>query len=136
MDVQEKAQSPSANNENTNSLIDKYKGILQTEPNNITALSNLGVCYASINKFDEAEKSFNKILEIDPKNLDGLNNLGVVYTQIGKIDDAIAKLEIAVKLKPDNAKLWSNLGEAYRRLGNYHQANVCRMRAIQLIEKK
>ena len=78
----------------------------------------------------------NKILEQDPKNLDALNNVGVVYTQFGKFEDAITKLEIAVKLDSSKARIWSNLSEVYRRAGNYHKANVCRMRAIQLNEKK
>ena len=136
MDAPEKAQPHSEKNDNINNLIDKYKQIIQTDPKNLEILSNLGACYASLNKFKEASEIFNKILEQNPKNLDALNNLGVIYTQTGRLEEAISKLEIAVKLKPDIAKLWSNLSETYRRSGNYHKANICRMRVIQLTEKK
>jgi len=87
-----------------------------------------------LQKVDKAIDIFNKILQQDPKSIDALNNLGVVYTQIGNFSEAISKLEIAVKLKPSDARLWTNLGESYRRSGNYHKANICRMRSIQLNE--
>ena len=135
MDAQGNAQTFPDELENVNDLITKYKEKLKSDPNNLTILSNLGVCFASINDFDEADKFFTKILELDQKNLDALNNLGVIYTQTGKLNEAIEKLEIAVKLKPDSIKYWSNLSEVYRRAGNYHKSNVCRMRAIQLTEK-
>ena len=118
-----------------NDLVEEYQKVLQSDPDNLVILSNLGVCYASLNN-EEAITIFNKILEQDPKNLDALNNVGVVYTQFGKFEDAITKLEIAVKLDSSKARIWSNLSEVYRRAGNYHKANVCRMRAIQLSEKK
>ncbi len=135
MDTEEKAQTVLDKKIDTAELIEKYKQILQSEPDNLKILSNLGACYASIHEYDKANEIFNKILEQDPKNLSGLNNIGVVYTQIGKLDEAISKLEIAVKLYPDKVQLWNNLSEAYRRAGNYHKANICRMRAIQLSEK-
>lgn len=120
-----------------NNLIEEYQKVIQSDPNNFEVLSNLGTCYASLNKFNEAENIFNKILEQNPKNLDALNGLGVVYTQIGKFQEGIEKLEIAVKLDSDNhVRFWNNLSEAYRRAGNYHKANICRTRAIQLSENK
>ncbi|MHA1132330.1 MAG: tetratricopeptide repeat protein [Candidatus Helarchaeota archaeon] len=136
MNASEKAHSQSVEDLDVTKKIEAYRKKLQTDPNDLSALSNLGSCYALLNKFDEAQKLFNQILELDPKNLDGLNNLGVVYTQIGKLDEGISKLEIAVKLDPENTKLWNNLSEAYRRAGHYHKANVSRMRAIQLTEKE
>ena len=120
-----------------NSRIEEYQKVLQQDPNNLDVLSNLGTCYASLNKTDKALEIFNKILNQNPKNLDALNNIGVVYTQIGKFEEAIEKLEIAVKLDSGtNAKYWNNLSEAYRRAGNYHKANISRMRSIQLNENK
>ncbi|MFX1293648.1 MAG: tetratricopeptide repeat protein [Promethearchaeota archaeon] len=135
MSAQKKSKAQPGKDKSVNRLIEKYQEILRTDPKNLKILSNLGAYYASLHKFDKAKEIFNKILENDPKNLDGLNNIGVIYTQIGKLNNAIAKLEIAVKLKPDNPKYWNNLSEVYRRAGNYHKANVCRMRAIQITEK-
>ena len=83
---------------------------------------------------DDAIAAFTKIIEKDPKNAMAHKNLGVTYAQSGKLEDAISELEIAVKLKADSANLWNNLSEVYRRAKNFHQANVARMRAIQLNE--
>ncbi|MHA1229434.1 MAG: tetratricopeptide repeat protein [Candidatus Helarchaeota archaeon] len=120
--------------EEIDALIKKYEGELQSNPDNVEIMTKLGTYYISINNYDKAIELFNKILEKEPKNLDVLNNIGIAYTQNGKLTDAITKLEIAVKLYPNNSKLWNNLSEAYRRAENYHKANVCRMRAIQLSE--
>ncbi len=136
MEAQEHSQSQSEKKMDTTKLVEVYKQKLQSEPNNTSILLNLGVAYASLNKLNEADEIFTKIIKQDPKNSEALNNLGIIYTQTGKFEDAIAKLEIVVKLNPNNAKYWNNLSEAYRRAGNYHRANTCRMRAIQLIESK
>ncbi|MHA1784421.1 MAG: tetratricopeptide repeat protein [Candidatus Helarchaeota archaeon] len=118
------------------SQIEELKNALNSNPNDVTVLSNLGACYASINKFDEAIEMFNKILELDQKNYAAHKALGVIFAQMGKLEDAINKLKIAVKLNSDNPNLWNNLSEAYRRAKNFHQSNVARMRAIQLIEQQ
>jgi protein O-GlcNAc transferase len=136
MEAQEQAHSKSDEKMDLSKKIEEYKQKLESDPDNVKLLSNLGAIYASLNKFDEAHELFNKILELDPKNFDGLNNIGVIYSQMGKLEEAISKLEIAVKLYPDKAKVWNNLSEAYRRAGKYHQANVARMRAIQISEKE
>jgi len=136
MEAQEHSQSQSEKKMDITKLVEVYKQKLQSEPNNTNILLNLGVAYASLNKLNEADGIFTKIIKQDPKNSEALNNLGIIYTQTGKFEDAIAKLEIVVKLNPNNAKYWNNLSEAYRRAGNYHRANTCRMRAIQLLESK
>ncbi|MHA1268592.1 MAG: tetratricopeptide repeat protein [Candidatus Helarchaeota archaeon] len=115
-------------------LIKKYEEELQTKSDNLEIMTKLGAFYTSKNEFTKAEEILTKVLEKDPKNLEALNVLGISYTQCGKLENAISKFEIAVKLYPNNAKLWYNLSEAYRRIGNYHQANICKMRAIQLNE--
>ena len=84
--------------------------------------------------YNEQIEKLEKQLEQDAQNVDALKNLGVIYAQVGKLEEAISKLEIAVKLKSDSASLWNTLSEAYRRSKNFHKANVCRMRAIQLTE--
>ena len=121
-------------NDDMNAQIDELKKSIESNPDNVEKLSNLGALLTSVNKFDEAITAIKKILEKDPKNVNAHKNLGVVYAQMGKLEDAISELEIAVKLKADNANLWNNLSEVYRRAKNFHQANVARMRAIQLNE--
>jgi len=136
MEAEEHLQSHSEKKLNMTDLVEVYKQKLESEPDNMVFLLNLGVAYTALNKLDEASESFTKILEQDPQNLEALNNLGIIYTQTGKFEEAISKFEILVRLNPNNAKYWNNLSEVHRRTGNYHKSNTCRMRAIQLIEGK
>ncbi|NHI92241.1 MAG: tetratricopeptide repeat protein [Candidatus Lokiarchaeota archaeon] len=128
----EETEKPQINDVNTQ--IETLKKSIESDPDNPEKLANLGVLYSSINRYEEALNLFRSILEKDPKNVEAHKYLGVIYAQIGKLDEAISELEIAVKLKADSPSLWNNLSEAYRRSKNFHQANVARMRAIQLSE--
>lgn len=123
MESPDKAPIQSGNSQEINNLIEKYQKILQSTPSDSKTLVDL-------------QKIFLKIIELDPKNFDAIKNLGIILAQTGKLEQSIERLETAVKLRPDNVKAWNNLSEAYRRTGNYHKANACRMRAIQLNERK
>ncbi len=52
-----------------------FKKCLNDDPNNTTALNNLGVICFSMNRIHEALVYFQKVLEIDPKNKDVIDNL-------------------------------------------------------------
>ena len=76
-----------------------------------------------------------KVIESEPENKSALNNLAVLYAQLGQFDESIKHFETLTRLDPNNERYWNNLGEAYRRIKNFHKANVCRMRAIQIQEQ-
>jgi Flp pilus assembly protein TadD len=62
------------------------------------------------NKFDEAEKTFQKVTEMVPNHPMGWINLGSVQYRLGKLDDAEKSLRKAVHLDPEVAQSWLTLG--------------------------
>jgi Flp pilus assembly protein TadD len=62
------------------------------------------------NKFDEAEKTFQKVTEMVPNHPMGWINLGSVEYRLGKFDEAEKSLRKAVHLDPEVAQTWLTLG--------------------------
>jgi Flp pilus assembly protein TadD len=62
------------------------------------------------NKFEEAEKTFQKVTEMVPNHPVGWINLGSVEYRLGKLDDAERSLRKAVHLDPEVAQTWLTLG--------------------------
>jgi Flp pilus assembly protein TadD len=62
------------------------------------------------NKFDEAEKSFQKVTEMVPNHPMGWINLGSVEYRLGKLNEAEKSLRKAVHLDPEVAQSWLTLG--------------------------
>jgi Flp pilus assembly protein TadD len=62
------------------------------------------------NKFEEAEKTFQKVTEMVPNHPMGWINLGSVEYRLGKLDEAEKSLRKAVHLDPELAQTWLTLG--------------------------
>jgi Flp pilus assembly protein TadD len=62
------------------------------------------------NKFEDAEKTFQKVTDMVPNHPMGWINLGSVQYRLGKLDDAERSLRKAVHLDPEVAQAWLTLG--------------------------
>ena len=68
------------------------------------AYNNLGVVYAGLHQYDEAEKSFKKAIELTKEDYARANyylNLSCLYADMGNEEEAKKCSEIAYKLAPD-----------------------------------
>src|SRR5206468_7369787 len=70
----------------------QYQQILAEDPNNLDALSNLGVVYVRTGNLRSAESALKKAVGIAPDNDFLLTTLGIVEYRQSKFDDAIADL--------------------------------------------
>ncbi len=87
-----------------------YNEILLQAPNNLYALSNLGVTQYRSGRLNSAEASFKKAIAIDPEDSFSMSTLGIVYYQQGRYDDAIDVLTKAIAIDPKNAIAHNYLG--------------------------
>lgn len=62
------------------------------------------------NKFEEAEKTFQKVTEMVPNHPMGWINLGSVEYRLSKLEEAEKSLRKAVHLDPEVAQTWLTLG--------------------------
>ncbi|MDX2226103.1 MAG: tetratricopeptide repeat protein [Verrucomicrobiae bacterium] len=110
----------------------KYKEILSKAPENLYALSNLGVVYFQQGKLPEAESNLKKAVAIAPNDAFSYSILGVVYYQKGQFDQAIEALTRSLAIDANNAQAHNYLGIACSRKGWMENAEQEIRKAIEI----
>jgi Flp pilus assembly protein TadD len=100
----------------------QYQQILAEDPNNLEALSNLGVVYVRSGNLRSAESTLEKAMAIAPDNDFLLTTLGVVQYRQSKFDEAIVQLTKAIAINPKNATGHNYLGIAASQKGRQKEA--------------
>jgi len=99
-----------------------YNEVLSDDPNNLYALSNLGVVHYKTGKLPQAEKILTKAAVIAPQDFFVNCTLGIVYYRQGKFEKAIESLTKAVTIDPANATAHNYLGIAASQKGWFEAA--------------
>ncbi len=87
-----------------------YEKILAKAPNNLYALSNLGVVRFRSGKLKLAEEAFRKAIAVAPEDAFSHCTLGIVSYSGGKYDEAVNELTKALAINPKNATAHNYLG--------------------------
>jgi Flp pilus assembly protein TadD len=88
----------------------QYQQILAKAPNNLYALSNLGVVYFRTGKLKAAELTLKKAVALEPKDEFSHRTLGIVYYGESKFDDAVTELTRALAINPKSFIAHNYLG--------------------------
>ena len=104
--------------------MDYYNAALTKEPT-ADRYNKLGMSYIHMQRFPEAEKSFEHALKLDKNSAAGYNNRGWIYQKNGNYGRAIKYFKKALALKPTSstsittwARLTSRSTTSKRRLRN------------------
>lgn len=108
-----------------------YKNLLQSDPENLILLKNLGNLYERSGNDQDSIPIYNQIVKLDPKNIDALNSLGGIYRRLKKYDESISVLERAVILDETNSQVFYNLGYTYKLMEKYDDSIVCFNRVVE-----
>jgi Tfp pilus assembly protein PilF/septal ring factor EnvC (AmiA/AmiB activator) len=108
----------------------QYQEILTKSPNNLYALSNLGVVYFHSGKFRAAELTLKKALTVSPKEEFVLTTLGIVYYRQSKFDDALVELNKAIEVNPKSATAHNYLGITASQKGRLQEAEKEILQAV------
>jgi Flp pilus assembly protein TadD len=100
----------------------QYQQILAEDPNNLDALSNLGVVCVRSGNLQAAESVLEKAVAIAPDNDFLLTTLGVVQYRQSKFDEAIVQLTKAIAINPKSATAHNYLGIAASQKGRQQEA--------------
>jgi tetratricopeptide (TPR) repeat protein len=79
-----------------------YQQILAVHPDNLYALSNLGVTLFRLGKLKPAEDTLKRAIAVAPDDEFSHCLLGVVYYSRGKMDEAAAELNKTLVINPKN----------------------------------
>jgi tetratricopeptide (TPR) repeat protein len=108
----------------------QYQEILDESPNNLYALSNLGVVYFRRGKFKAAELTLKKALAVSPKNEFVHTTLGIVYYRQSKFDDAFTELAKSLEINPKSPIAHNYLGITASQKGRLGEAEKEILQAI------
>ena len=110
-----------------------YNRVLEIEPNNKVALSNIALLTYRMGNKDEAFGMLSKLAEDTAKDNYLVHKyLGIILLEKGKTDDAIEKFMKTVDLNPNDADGYVNLGVCFHKLKNYGRAVQEYIKAIEI----
>ena len=107
--------------ENTKLAEKYYLKALSINEELLSALGNLAMLYAEINKTSEAVGLTRKMLDINPNNASAHFSLGYIYRYAGMLKESIQEMEKAISLDPKNPR-YSRLGVTYMNVYEYDKA--------------
>ncbi|MDH5599406.1 MAG: tetratricopeptide repeat protein, partial [Cyclobacteriaceae bacterium] len=64
-------------------------------------INNIGLCYYKLNRYEEAEKYYQKSIELDPNYEVPYYNLSLIYVKTGQIEKAIEMCKKALSINPE-----------------------------------
>jgi tetratricopeptide (TPR) repeat protein len=85
-------------------------------------LMELADCLASVGKYDEAQRHYEKAAVLDPDAAGPYVGLGVVALQKGLLDDAEVAFRVACRLEPDCGRAYAGLAIVAQQRANYSEA--------------
>lgn len=107
---------------NAEGALGEISKALALDPSNPTTLVWQAQIYTRLNRWADAEKTFQRVLEERPNSWLAYNELGVVLNAQGKYQDAIDAFRKACVAAPGNALAFNNVGAIYLQLGNFADA--------------
>jgi Flp pilus assembly protein TadD len=106
--------------------------LLENDPQDFQAWTELGTAYLARQAFDAAEKSYLSALKVRPEFLLANLNLGRLYFLEKKFENSVAVLIRAIGIQPPSADAYYFLGEAYLQLRKGSAAVGCLNEALRL----
>ena len=95
---------------------------LQSNPNHVEALNNLGVAYRKLGRFEDAFRAHARAVELSPGSATAHDNLGGDAHALGRFDEALAHYDTALRLDPRSADALRNRGATLLQLGRLEEA--------------
>ena len=108
-----------------------FQNILQLQPTDYKAHTNLGAILLKLNKLDEAEASFRKAIEFKPQFAVAHYNLGVTQEKLSRFNEAEISYKKAIEFRADYVEAHTNLGAILLKLNKLDEAEASFRKAIE-----
>ncbi len=100
----------------------KYRETLKTKPNDVAALTQLGILYGENGAYTESLEQFQKVLAVDKDNAVALNNIGNINFYRERLEDARTAYEASLKSSPGDTGTMANLSRVLLQMGRKDEA--------------
>jgi predicted O-linked N-acetylglucosamine transferase (SPINDLY family) len=112
--------------------MDCIQQILQLNPTEACAYSNLGIILQEKGEFDKALSCYQRAIEFDPNFADAYNNAGLALQKKGELNKAIHFYQKAIGCNPNFLEAHCNLGNLFRDNDQFDEAMICYQKALFL----
>lgn len=106
---------------NFNESIKYFKKLLEIEPNNFHAYSNMALSQKELNQIDQAIISFKNSIRINPDFSHSYNNLGNLYLDKNDYKNSLFNFNLAIK-KEKVPEFFFNRARVYEKLKYFNEA--------------
>jgi tetratricopeptide (TPR) repeat protein len=103
--------------------IDSYSKVLELNPNNLNAKTDLGICFTE--GTDQPMRGITLLREVIAENPDheyAQMNLGFLSMKSGQFDKAVERFSKVLEINPSRLDMYVYLGESYVQLGQNEDA--------------
>ncbi len=108
--------------EDYQSLVSIYKGVVESDPANMTAYSNLSRYYIKLGQFDEALAMCQKIVDADKADAEIYRRMAYIAGEKGDFDNRVTFLKKALELDKRNESVILDLAKTYEQAGRSQDA--------------
>lgn len=92
----------------------EFRGVLERDPNNVTALVYLGRIYRREGRYDEAAGVLRRAAALDRDDPGVRRELGHLFLELGRPEAAAEEYQRALEVEPERAVTWIGLIRALR----------------------
>ncbi len=115
---------------------DSLRRVLDKEPDNATALNNLGYFLLERNeRLQEALQMIQRAVKAEPANSSFLDSLGWAYFKLGQLEEAERHLLDAARRDGSSATIQEHLGDVYQQQGKTKEARAAWEKALKLLSE-
>ncbi|HQV98839.1 MAG TPA: tetratricopeptide repeat protein [Bacteroidia bacterium] len=116
-----------------NKAIDCYKKVIEINPKNYDAKTDLGVCYAEgTSNPMQGILMLREVVQEAPKHVMAQYNLGVLSVKSGQLDKAVDRFENVLAIDPTIEDARFLLGKTYMQMGN----NASALKNFDILRKE
>jgi tetratricopeptide (TPR) repeat protein len=109
-----------------------WRGVLQYQPDNYMAHTNIGHLLVEEGRLAEAIEELQLSVSLKPDNYVGYNNLGKALDHAGRYPEAIDALNKALQLDPEYTDALLNLANSLQQMGRLSEAREPLEHAVRL----
>ena len=110
----------------------RYFEILKKNPDDYSAMMQIGIIYGESGEVNEAQKYFEKANVLSPDNAVIRNNLGNIHFLKGEYKEALSDYQLAAEIDPADPYILVNLTKIYLRLDQRDKAAEAFRKAIAI----
>ena len=110
--------------------LDEALSLKKNFPDDPIVHNIIGACFAGLEQFNSAIKSYQKALFIKPDYAKAHYNIGGTFHELGQLENSVKSYESSIEIDPDYVEAHNNLGNVFRELGELNNATNSYKKAL------